>query len=584
MQLLPTISNWLSNILQPDFAARPRAEEPALTHSLHLISNMDNKKLEKVDPLTVAESLGIRTYRKISRNTWTPEQDSELTDFLKILTGLPLNQIDADSVDWDIVANNLGQNHRKAKDYKKRWVTSLDPNVRKGRWTKEEDDQLIEAYKRFGASWQKVAAFIKSRTMDQCAKRYTEVLDPKTKDRLNPWTRDEELLLIKQISIHGTKWRTIASNFSNRPALTCRNKWRTIALSVARGRADPHIAAEVEKITKKGMIDELPEAISRASSSRSEIGTNQSYDRPTTDNGTTYPSTNPSSYTNGPLKNSHTEWKYSLTSKDDSHPRTEEIGAIKDEATVRRLLEYAKTYNLQIDVHQHTHHHYAPPPHPFNHVASPPDYNLNFSSGLPINQPRLIFLEPEAQLNRFQHFNYLPPLTEVPKLTSSLPNLTDLKREGSPSSLTPLTQAVELAAGEFRNELRDFRKRDNDFEVSQAKKPRTEDYLRPESASQLAQNPSYNGSTVNQSTDSQAPTQSGESHKDEDEEEDEEMKSYGLFYQSYKKSRSPSHFENPPPAKRETPQVDEEDHEGDQYNFVYENLLGSFGMMPFNPS
>lgn len=29
------------------------------------------------------------------------------------------------------------------------------------------------------------------------------------------------------------------------------------------------------------------------------------------------------------------------------------------------------------------------------------------------------YLEPETQLTRYQHFNYLPPLTEVPKLNSS---------------------------------------------------------------------------------------------------------------------------------------------------------------------
>ncbi|KAM9915780.1 hypothetical protein OXX80_013848, partial [Metschnikowia pulcherrima] len=33
--------------------------------------------------------------------------------------------------------------------------------------------------------------------------------------------------------------------------------------------------------------------------------------------------------------------------------------------------------------------------------------------------PRGFSLEPEAQLARFQHFNYLPPLTPVPKLQSS---------------------------------------------------------------------------------------------------------------------------------------------------------------------
>ncbi|EGV60526.1 hypothetical protein CANTEDRAFT_137005 [Yamadazyma tenuis ATCC 10573] len=606
------------------------------------------KKLDKVDPLSVAESLGIRTYRKVSRNTWTPDDDAELIGTLKQISAVDLGEIDADTIDWDLLASKLTHQHRKPKDYKKRWVTSLDPNVRKGRWTKEEDDQLIEAYARFGPSWQKVASHIRTRTMDQCAKRYTEVLDPKTKDRLNPWSREEEMLLIKQIGIHGTKWRSIASNFKNRPALTCRNKWRTIALGVARGRAHPHIAAEVEKITSRKEVLDATADVSPASTSPASTGAQ--------------PLVPPSQ---SQLRHTSAEWRYTLTPSESTPasfmPPAKDMGVIKDEATVRLLLDYANSYGLKLDIHQHTHHHYAPPPHPFNHIAaSPPDFaNIGASPGLGPVQPsnRSIFLEPEAQLHRFQHFNYLPPLTEVPKLTSSSsPVMTASERNGrdirqaqSPSGLTPLTQAAELAVGEV---VRKRKNNDYGLDSTGSKKLKSEGdggffeqirHLTDISQSSRGE-PKSNGGTDGEGnisgqrpvsqhhplhyftggTTPQAniptPAAPRPTNRDEDEEEDEEMRSYGLFYQSYRKSRSNSHFEpgvpvpstanptansaartsNPatraPATSAEAPPTasqekhspgssnHENDHDHDGYNFVYENLLGSFGMMPFNPS
>lgn len=593
------------------------------------------KKVEKMDPLSIAESLGIRTFRKLSRNAWSAEDDSQLTSCLMKMCKTPLNQIDADSVDWDLVSSKLSKDGtRKAKDYKKRWTGSLDPNVKKGKWSQEEDARLIEAYEKFGPSWQRVASYIQNRTMDQCAKRYTEVLDPKTKDRLNPWTKEEELLLIKQIGIHGTKWRTVASHFKNRPALTCRNKWRTIALSVARGRANPYITAEVEKITNKN----------------GTLNTKDVHE------------TSPASVSTNSPTHAESEWKYTLTPSANtpkvqlphSHFLSDNSGTIKDEELVNQLIAYAKTYKLNIEIHQHIHHHYGPPPHPFNHIQPPSsDYvwnNSNYQTSVasPQSANRSYFLEPEAQMNRFQHFNYLPPLTEVPKLTSSNSPIMSASsgkdknkkggyREDSPGALTPLTQAVELAAEELtkkrsmkedshgnkkaKTDQSDDEEADGlDFweqmrnigELSGAQTVSTLPSLIPDSSSgQYNQKPVsqhhplhyFTGSVTPQplaSTPAQIDTQqkSQMANKvDEDEDEDaehEDIRSYGLFYKSYQKSRSVTHFDgtnNEAPTNENSKKKDDNKSvtstsTGDdlERSYAYENLLGSFGMMPFNPS
>lgn len=445
------------------------------------MSSTSSNEPHRMDALAITESLGIKTFRRNSRNTWLPEEDKVLSEMLTKLYRVPLNEIDSETVNWDLIAGTLCKDgSRKPKDFKKRWMTSLDPNLRKGKWTPEEDEKLKQAYEKYGASWQKVASSIKTRTMDQCAKRYTEVLDPKTKDRLIPWSEEEELLLIKQVKIHGTKWRTVASNFKNRPALTCRNRWRKIVMNVFKGKADPKIRKEVEAITKKD-------------SSLGNIGLSPESD-------------------NSDVKQlkSETLWKYTLSDEngggDDDmdlpHKKLfdEHGGIISNEQLAHYLVSYAKSNELNITIHQHIHHHYASQLNSYSgnnqqyqqqrEYLSPgmefslgTQNSLNNTNGNPpgsmtmLNKPNSLYLDPEVQLNRFQHFNYLPPLTEVPRLTSSnspslstsrlsldsnssrkkneLPKLlgnnykSNSSRDDSPTpSMTPLTQAVQIAAEE----------------------------------------------------------------------------------------------------------------------------------------
>lgn len=499
---------------------------------------MNKDKYDKMDPLSITESLGIKTFRKSSRHIWSAEEDHQLTQYLLSITGKALGDINAEEVDWDLLASRLSKDgSRKPKDYKKRWTTSLDPNVKKGKWTKEEDEQLIRAYEKFGASWQKVAASIRTRTMDQCAKRYTEVLDPKTKDRLGPWTTEEELLLIKQVGIHGTKWRTVASHFKNRPALTCRNRWRKIVLSVVKDKADPYIKQEVEKITKNGTPGS-PMQLSPNSNSNGHSNPNSNP-----------PTANENGYGNPRESRVTTEWKYNLIG--DNVPSVlENGGTVNSEALVHQLISIAKNNNLEISIHQHVHHHYSPPPHPYNHISNSEfgfyDFDSN-TTATPVNKS--YFLEPEAQLNRFQHFNYLPPLTEVPKLTSSSP---DKKYRDSPS-LTPLTQAVHLVV---EQELEKKRKSGEDDSSSDKRmKYDSEDEDGMDFWEQI-----HNLGELSKNT-----------------------KPVSTHHPLHSATPQPQ-FKEDSPSSNISKDVKSVTSEEDQTNFVYEHLVGNFGMIPFNPS
>lgn len=236
------------------------------------------RRTDPIDPLQITENLGYQTFRRESRKPWLEEEDSLLVSLVeKALAGfgvyvdssgnnpdledglktagnifvtrpLPENVLSYnDLVSWDLMSKLLPS--RKPKDCRKRWSNSLDPSLKKGRWTKQEDQLLLKAYNDHGASWQKVALDIPGRTDDQCAKRYIEVLDPTmTEDRLRKWDTKEDLLLISLVKLHGTRWRTVSFSMNSRPSLTCRNRWRKIITDVTRGKANEKVKRAVEEM------------------------------------------------------------------------------------------------------------------------------------------------------------------------------------------------------------------------------------------------------------------------------------------------------------------------------------------------
>ena len=150
---------------------------------------------------------------------WTPEEDERLASAvvscesrIVLLQLLPSHEPTGGSkICWKKVAISmpgrftglLHQIHlliplssgRNNKSCRKRWLHSLDPNLRKGedepfcvtlsfftphagRWTSGEDAALLESVAKYGKRWYEVARALPGRTDDQCAKRYKEAVDP----------------------------------------------------------------------------------------------------------------------------------------------------------------------------------------------------------------------------------------------------------------------------------------------------------------------------------------------------------------------------------------------------------------------
>lgn len=215
-----------------------------------------------VDTIAITQSLGLQTFRR-SRHLWSKEDDELLLNRLNQLYPelLATQDFDANKVDWRLVAEAFGDS-RKAKECRRRWVALLNPNLRRGRWTADEDQLLMEQYNLHGPLWQTIARNIQGRSEHQCSKRYREILDPGVRDRLKPWTDEEDLLLVRMISKHGTKWKTIAQGLELRLSLTCRNRWRTLTTDIARGRAKALLLDTISQVVEGESKNRLRELLS----------------------------------------------------------------------------------------------------------------------------------------------------------------------------------------------------------------------------------------------------------------------------------------------------------------------------------
>lgn len=186
------------------------------------------------DMLAADDQITPRKRDRGERIVWTPEEDN----FLRTAV-----QIYGDKTEkWAKIAACVPG--RTNKNCRKRWFHSLDPSLKKGAWTDEEDHLLRTGVQLFVGQWSKIAERIPGRTDDQCAKRWRESLDPHI-DRA-AWTPEDDEILLQRFQEFGSQWQKIALAFPGRPGLHCRNRWRKLQ------RNSNHM----KRVSKRAMISE----------------------------------------------------------------------------------------------------------------------------------------------------------------------------------------------------------------------------------------------------------------------------------------------------------------------------------------
>ncbi|KAG1874714.1 hypothetical protein DFJ58DRAFT_877886 [Suillus subalutaceus] len=183
---------------------------------------------EQVDWEAVVDKLGTHrmpldcmihgTTPKI--HLWTPDSDERL---LKAVATFGHDN-------WSVVACQVSEDATPSQ-CQNRYQRTLDPALKHKAWSDEEDSRLRLAVQAYGTSWVYVASAIPGRHNDQCRDRWNDILNPAvTKGR---WTEEEDQDLLTTVQQLGTSsWKEISNRLgSGRTDSMCRNRYNNLQRS-----------------------------------------------------------------------------------------------------------------------------------------------------------------------------------------------------------------------------------------------------------------------------------------------------------------------------------------------------------------
>ncbi|KYO23408.1 snRNA-activating protein complex subunit 4 isoform A [Alligator mississippiensis] len=209
-------------------------------------SEEEIEKLKKItakhdsqDWQTIAQELGTnrsafqclqkyQAYNKdFKRNEWTKEEDQmlkQLVQEMRVGRHIPYRRI------------AYYMEGRDSAQLIYRWTKCVDPSLRRGTWTPEEDALLLAAVKKYGErDWYKIRELVPGRNDAQCRDRYLYALHADLKK--GRWSCQEEEKLIELIQKYGVGcWSKIASELPHRTPTQCLSKWKIMIGTQPRGQ------------------------------------------------------------------------------------------------------------------------------------------------------------------------------------------------------------------------------------------------------------------------------------------------------------------------------------------------------------
>jgi len=109
--------------------------------------------------------LNLRPEIKVGNKTgaWSKDETEQLR---QILSGLDCK----DPSTWELASKAMGYS-RNMKQIKTRYDNFLDPTLKHGPWTKEEDDNLLRLQSEYGNKWKKFESILVGRSSDRIRRR-----------------------------------------------------------------------------------------------------------------------------------------------------------------------------------------------------------------------------------------------------------------------------------------------------------------------------------------------------------------------------------------------------------------------------
>ncbi len=133
------------------------------------------------------------------------------------------------------------------------------PAIRPNDYTPKENQLLVELKEKQGLGWRQIAEFFPGRTLGALQRHYQAALRDKTNPELQPteYTDEEDQLLIRLRGEEGLSWKEIFKYFPNRSKNALQKRYYTTLRHSAKLRMQPYTAEEdellIELKEKQGM-------------------------------------------------------------------------------------------------------------------------------------------------------------------------------------------------------------------------------------------------------------------------------------------------------------------------------------------
>ena len=180
------------------------------------------------DPNTMPTlpQLNYSMHKKVKSNLWTIHDEKALAVSIQ-----KLSPVAGPITNWKGIALDAFPNFKKnATQCSLKWKTKMDPTVKQGPWSETEDEILIKGLHRLTngtfdlklIKWRQISELITGRVGKQCRERWHNQLDPSLKK--GPFTPEEDALLIKLTNEIGNKWSQIAKLMPGRSDNALKNR------------------------------------------------------------------------------------------------------------------------------------------------------------------------------------------------------------------------------------------------------------------------------------------------------------------------------------------------------------------------